>query len=93
MATDAQAPVPHWQYANLVEEVRRVKKTAAVAADKVQALENQGAADLVEFREMRSDIDALTSKMDKLIWAVVGLALTIAGSAIGIAITTAAHHP
>jgi hypothetical protein len=41
--------------------------------------------------DLKQDVENLQHTLDKLVWAVVGLALTIAGSAVGIAILTAAN--
>ena len=87
MATDAQAPVPFWQFQNLQQEVQRVSSKVDANSQRLKDRELQGAADLVEFREMRNDILRLEGKVDRLVWAIVGLALTVAGTAIGIALT------
>lgn len=68
-----------------------MKATAKSAAERAEALERSGAADVVEFREMRADILRVESKVDKMVWAIVGLALTIASTAVGIAVTVGAH--
>jgi len=90
MATDAQAPVPYWQHQALEAEVRRVREKVDKNSARLMEREKQGAADMVEFREMRADILRLEGKVDRLVWAIVGLALTVAGTAIGIAITIGA---
>jgi chromosome segregation ATPase len=40
--------------------------------------------------DIKDDVTTLKHTLDKLVWAIVGLALTIAGSAVGLALLIAA---
>lgn len=88
MAAQDDAALPF--RVTLVErEISRVRDRAVKNTERLEALELARAGEIVEVREMREDIGTLKRTLDKLIWAIVGLALTVAASAIGIALTIA----
>lgn len=64
----------------------RSKRTS----ERMGAVELATARTAQEVEEARKDVTELRKTLDRLVWAVVMLALTIAGSAIGLAISLAA---
>lgn len=92
-AADAAGPTPLYQHLALVDKVDRIHDRSVGNTGRIEVIERTDAATHVEVQEMRADITSLKNTLDKLIWAIVGLALTVAGSTIAIAVTLGAHGP
>ena len=94
MAADAQsAPTPIWRHDELRSRVERMGLRVDKNVDRLAELEKKEAANEVSFHELRADVHDLRSTLNKLIWSIVGLALTIAGSAVGLVIAAGIGHP
>lgn len=72
-----------WQH-GVVDE--RTKKNS----NRLEVLERSDAVQETQIVEIHNDIKALKTTLDRLVWAIVGLALTIAGTAVGLALTLGA---
>lgn len=75
-----------WMERRLDETTERAVHNSQLIRD----LEKGQAVDQQILHEVRDDVLQLKRTLDRLVWAIVGLALTVAGSAIGIAITAGA---
>jgi hypothetical protein len=71
-------------------EVENLKKTVQENRDRIVVVEKESSKNTAEVVEARSDVSDLKATLNRLTWAIVGLALTIAGGAIGLALQIAA---
>jgi chromosome segregation ATPase len=70
-------------------EVDNLKKTVQENRDRIVVVEKESSKNTAEVVEARADVSDLKATLNRLTWAIVGLALTIAGGAIGLAIQIA----
>lgn len=90
MAADAAAPGFELRLGKAEWQIESIGRKVDRNSERVGQLERQQATATQIHIDLKSDVESLQRTLDRLVWAVVGLALTIAGSAIGIAIMTAA---
>jgi chromosome segregation ATPase len=70
-------------------EVDNLKKTVQESRERIVAVEKESSKNTSEVGEARSDVSDLKATLNRLTWAIVGLAFTIAGGALGLAIQLA----
>lgn len=80
---------PGLRVARLEWGVRRLSADFTLTKTQVDTLIGQHAADHADLVNLGKDMSTLTSKLDRLTWAIVFLALTLAASAISLAISIA----
>lgn len=95
-AEDAALPMP--RSGPVPERVARLEwiipgvsaRVATNTAD-IKSLSDQRIADHADLINVAEDVRTLTTTLNRLVWAVVGMALTLAGSAMALALTIASN--
>ena len=72
-------------------KVPEVEDRGRKNSERLQAVERQQSVNSEIIRAVSVDVTELKATLDKLVWAIVGLALTIAGSVVIFAATGAGH--
>lgn len=65
-------------------ELRRLDTRATVSEQQIKSTHEV-------IVELKNETRALNGKLDKVVWTLVGLAVTIAGSAVTVAMTVGGH--
>ncbi|HEY6020803.1 MAG TPA: hypothetical protein VIY48_13175 [Candidatus Paceibacterota bacterium] len=68
-------------------KAERLEEKIVANTVRIETIEKDAAVDRQIQSEIRDDVLQLKRTLDRLVWAIVGLAFTIAGTAVGIAIT------
>lgn len=69
-----------------------VEKRSSKNSERLDVVEKQDATTAQQILEVRDDVKTLKTSLDRLTWAIVGMALTIATGAIGLALQQILSH-
>lgn len=67
-----------------VSEIRSLDHRATIAETQIAAIHN-------DIKVLNGSVEGLTGQLNKVFWTLVGLSITIAGSAVTVAMTVGGH--